>query len=126
MNYLFLVQSDPLPGREDEYNDWYTNQHLHDVVAVPGFVSAQRFRLADYQREGNPEPAYRYIALYEIEGPLEEALSALDEARAVGMFVSPAMDPDRISHTFIPITKRITRDDVVRPADDGDSSQPAS
>lgn len=44
--HIFDVHSNPVPGREDEYNDWYTNQHLSDVLASPGFVAAQRFEVA--------------------------------------------------------------------------------
>ena len=41
--YDFLVFSGAAAGHEDEYNKWYNEQHALDVVAVPGFVSAQRF-----------------------------------------------------------------------------------
>lgn len=42
----FIVLSNPVAGREDDYNDWYDNEHLDDVLKVEGFVAAQRFRLA--------------------------------------------------------------------------------
>ncbi len=35
-HYAYVVHSNPVAGREDEYNDWYSNRHLADVVAVPG------------------------------------------------------------------------------------------
>ena len=35
----------PLPGKEAEYHDWYQNVHLPEVIALPGGVSAQRFKL---------------------------------------------------------------------------------
>src|SRR5690606_19186746 len=53
-NYAYVVLSNPVPGRDQEYNDWYSNRHLADVVAVPGFVSAQRFRLVDPEAEDAP------------------------------------------------------------------------
>jgi hypothetical protein len=63
--YAYIVHSNPVPGREDEYNDWYSNRHLADVIAVPGFVSAQRFRLTDPVAQGAPGQAY--MAIYTIE-----------------------------------------------------------
>ena len=36
-NHLFVVLSNPIEGREDEYAQWYQNVHLHDVVALDGF-----------------------------------------------------------------------------------------
>ena len=34
--YRYLVITKPVPGQEDEYNRWYTERHLPDVVAVIG------------------------------------------------------------------------------------------
>ena len=43
--YTFMVLTNPVEGQEDIYNDWYNNRHLADVLKVPVFVSAQRFKL---------------------------------------------------------------------------------
>ena len=74
-SYL-LVFSNPLDGKEKEYNDWYTNIHIGEVVQVDGFVSAQRFKLSNAQLiEGQP---YKYAAIYGIESGREtEALKNL-------------------------------------------------
>ena len=61
-NYTYVVRSNPVPGRDADYNRWYTEQHLADVVSLPGFVSAQRFRIVDPQADGAPEQ--NYMALY--------------------------------------------------------------
>ena len=54
--YYFFVFSNPVAGHEDEYNKWYDRQHAPDVVAVPGFVTAQRFVKNDL-------PLYRMVDL---------------------------------------------------------------
>jgi hypothetical protein len=54
--YYFFVFSNPIAGHEDEYNKWYDHQHAPDVVAIPGFVSAQRF-------VKNELPLYRMVDL---------------------------------------------------------------
>jgi len=54
--YYFFVFSNPVAGHEDEYNKWYDEQHAPDVVAVPGFVTAQRF-------VKNELPLYRMVDL---------------------------------------------------------------
>ena len=87
---MFVVKSNPLEAREDEYNDWYDNQHVSEVLAVPGFVSAQRFVLADMN--ANEVTVHRYLAIYEIEGDLGSALAALRSA-APGMHISSALEP---------------------------------
>ena len=62
--YKMVVLSNPVEGREAEYNDWYQNTHLGQVVAFKGFKSAQRFRLVRNLME---RQAWPYMAIYEIE-----------------------------------------------------------
>src|SRR5579872_4588622 len=66
--YTFLALTNPVAGKENEFNEWYDQHHVPDVVNVPGFISGQRFKLADAQF-GNAEAtkAFKYLALYEIE-----------------------------------------------------------
>lgn len=64
--YVFAVHSNPVEGSEQEYNDWYSNRHLQDLLACPGIISARRFTLADQQVRDGPQP-FKYFSLYEIE-----------------------------------------------------------
>ncbi len=64
--YSFLVFSNPAEGREEEYNRWYDDVHLGEVVQVPGFVAARRFRVMP-PAGGGEAPKHRYLAIYEIE-----------------------------------------------------------
>jgi hypothetical protein len=88
----FLVLSDPAAGKEDEYNTWYEHQHLRDVLNVPGFVSAQRFRFAS---KINEVPHWSYCVIYTIDSENPEAVvEALTKTVADGgMYVSAALDP---------------------------------
>lgn len=104
----YVVQTNAVAGREAEFDEWYSNRHLSDVLAVPGFVAAQRFELSPTQRPGLPAPRYRYLALYEIEGDPADALEALGRAVADGMELSDAMAPDRSAYVFRPTTGRLT------------------
>ena len=64
--YSLIVMTNPVEGRDGEYNDWYTNTHLHDVLKIPGIIGAQRFRRSDTQRDSGPFP-WGYLAIYECE-----------------------------------------------------------
>lgn len=64
--YVFAVHSNPVEGREQEYNDWYSDRHLQDLLACPGIISARRLELADRQVRDVPL-SFRYFSLYEIE-----------------------------------------------------------
>jgi len=109
--YTFVVLTDAVEGGEDEFNDWYDNQHLSDVLNVEGFVAAQRFRLA--QTDPPQEFSHRYLALYEVEtDDLAKVQLALKEASSSsGMPISPALDRDNaVANYFEPITARLTVD----------------
>jgi len=88
--YAYLVFTQPASGLDAEYNRWYSEQHLGDVLRVPGFVSAQRFNLT--QGDG-PAPA-PYLAVYEFESDdVNRTLSSLAErAGTPDMPLSPALD----------------------------------
>lgn len=92
--YKFLVLTNAVAGQEDEYNDWYTNRHLADIVAIPGFSAAQRF-IVRLVKMG--EIAQKYLAIYEMDVPdLASAREALIRIAGTEMEISPALDGDSI------------------------------
>src|SRR5579871_909619 len=56
--YIYLVMADPLPGREFDFNDGYQNMHMGDLVQLPGWTGAQRFRLVPVTPR-TTQPLYR-------------------------------------------------------------------
>jgi len=62
--HVLLVFTDPVEGRDDEYNQWYNDVHLGEVLQTPGFVRAQRFKVADTM-PGVTD--HEYVAIYELE-----------------------------------------------------------
>ncbi len=62
------------PDREQEYNTWYDEVHLPELVAIDGITSARRLRPVN--GEGP------YVALYEIEGDdLQAVLQGMSGAK---------------------------------------------
>lgn len=99
-HHAYVVLSNPVAGRDDEYNDWYTNQHLADVVAVPGFVSAQRFRLRDAAAEGAPVQRYLAIYMLDTDDP-ENAIAQLTKLVESGeMNMSEAFSMENLAATL--------------------------
>ena len=99
-----LVLTRAVAGQDDEFNRWYTDQHLADVLAVPGFVAASRMR----QCAAPVSPvAYPYAAIYEIDH--EDPQSVIDEMMSrVGsdrMPLSPALDPDMYCVLYEPFVE---------------------
>ena len=107
--YTLVVLTNAVAGQEEEFNEWYSNQHLGDVIAVPGFVSAQRFRLASKPVAG--EPLYKYYATYDLETDDPDAAIAEMMAR-VGtdkMPMSTGMDPTFYVVLYEPITAKMPK-----------------
>lgn len=79
MKHLVVVLTEPTEGREAEYNDYYENRHLDDVLATTDWISAQRFKLTDQQGMTCPLP---YLAVYEVEADdASEVLNTLNATR---------------------------------------------
>ena len=93
---FYVVLTNATPGDDDRFNAWYSDVHLGDVLKVPGFVAAQRFRLIDHPAL-KPCP-YRYLALYEIQGPAaDESLAELTaRAGTEQMVLSPTLDTSAV------------------------------
>lgn len=85
--YIQIVFSNPLEGKDDEFNEWYDNVHIPELLAVPGMLSAQRYDLRDaaiYHMEGGAEPEHRYAIIYEMEGDVDAILNKIQEGVASG------------------------------------------
>lgn len=88
-----VVFSSPLPGKDDEYNEWYDNTHVPEVLAIPGVLSAQRYDLRPLAREQGKTPEFRYLAIYEMEGDPDEIMGKIGAAvRSGEIFMSDSFD----------------------------------
>jgi hypothetical protein len=91
--HLLLAFTNPVAGREEEFDRWYDERHAPDLLAVPGFVSAQRFALTDATGQGRP--GWTHLALYELDTDDPNALMAEVRSRlgTEAMPVSDTLDP---------------------------------
>jgi hypothetical protein len=105
--YSFLVLSNAESGREDEFNHWYTNRHIPDVLKVPGFVAGQRFVLSD-EPTASSSTEWKYLAIYEVD--TDDIASTLAElrrrSRTDAMPVSDALARS-MSLMFSPVAERV-------------------
>lgn len=59
MKGMLFSQMEPPPELEDEFNEWYDEEHIPQRLALPGFGRALRYRETEGER--------RYLAVYEID-----------------------------------------------------------
>lgn len=74
MRWLLAVLTDVVdPLRETEFNEWYNEIHLPDIMQMPGFIRATRYENTD----PDVGPG-KFLAAYEIEsGDIEKTLAEL-------------------------------------------------
>ena len=112
---LFAFSDCKDPVREQEYNDWYDNMHLPDMLEVPGMISATRWMSVDKKEN----EVHKYVAVYELE---TDDLKAFNDAvRDRGMWTLregrfsdlPVFSPDNFPRIYVQIMdeKRPTPND---------------
>ena len=67
--FLVTTQSPPLEGCEHAFNDWYQSTYLPDVLAIEGFIRAQRYLVGAHISGTEPQP---YLTIYEVEAESDE------------------------------------------------------
>jgi hypothetical protein len=81
--HIFIALTNPAPDKEQEFNEFYDRIHVPDVLASPGWVAAQRYRLTSEQRP-DQSPPWKYLAIYEIKRPDGDILAALKQRPDIG------------------------------------------
>jgi hypothetical protein len=105
--YAYLVFANPVPGREVEFNDWYQNMHMGDLVQHPGWIGAQRFRIVVDVKPKPTEAGYTqgYLIIWDQEDPEPGAIVQRNRpSPAWGFADSPTM-------TYEALGTKITRED---------------
>ena len=71
-DFVLVTSSDVHADAENDFNRWYNEKHLPELLACPGFRAASRYEAT------NGEP--KFLAIYEMD---TEAAVATPEARQV-------------------------------------------
>ncbi|MDB5481413.1 MAG: hypothetical protein JWO83_2466 [Caulobacteraceae bacterium] len=107
--HLFVVFTNAVDGLESEFNQWYSDTHLPDLLNVPGVGAAQRFSLSHTQMPDTLQP-FKYMAIYELE--TDNIQGVVDELNArlgsPDLVMSDALAPKVDAYFYAPITTRRT------------------
>jgi hypothetical protein len=64
---IMVVESEPAdPSAEEEYDRWYREVHIPELLAVPGFSAARRYRVRKDLGHGETTKQ-RYLTVYDLE-----------------------------------------------------------
>jgi hypothetical protein len=84
---LLFVLANCVAGREAEFNDWYDNVHVPDMLSVPGILSCTRARFSDVEfLPGSRVEDYRYVTIYDVEANDDAGFERIAENLRTGFF----------------------------------------
>lgn len=111
--YTWVVLTNAEAGREEEFERWYNEVHVPDLLRIPGVVGVTRGRLAGTQTSPGPKGVavvgteqaglkYSYLATYTIEtDDLPSVLQMVaDRAGTDEMSMSDALSADITTMCF--------------------------
>ena len=102
--FSWIVMTNADPSHEGEFNAWYDDVHIGDLLRIPGVTAARRSVLSNVQMTmvgeelqlADPETIgarYKYLAIYELEA--DDPAALLEEirkrSRTDNMPISPYM-----------------------------------
>ncbi|HVW18887.1 MAG TPA: hypothetical protein VHB30_11620 [Solirubrobacteraceae bacterium] len=73
-----IVFSDPGPGVTDESLDTWYAAHVHEILSIPGFTAARRYRLEPRVVDHRAPIPQRRLAVYEVDRAPEELRAEME------------------------------------------------
>jgi hypothetical protein len=102
---IILALTNSVPGREAEFNKWYDDVHVKDLVAVPGIGAAQRYRVV--AAKDLRQSPYDYLTIYRTDVPLDHVFASMAATRDLRT-ISDTLAPGGGLWAFEPIGPRVT------------------
>jgi hypothetical protein len=80
---LHLVFSTPGEGvSDDEFDRWY-EEHLDEILSMPGFHSAQRYRLQPAVVDGAVSFPFGHLVVYQVDDDTRRLMADMEAAQLV-------------------------------------------
>jgi hypothetical protein len=92
--YVLMVSMDVAPDKEALFNEVYDQEHIPNLLEVPGVLSVTRVRSEPFamsiggERKEMPRASPAYTALYELDSPAVLLSAAWAEAVEAGRWPS--------------------------------------
>lgn len=97
MRYILHVTSRAHQGREAEYDRWYGEVHVGEVLGIPGFLACKRYIALSMDGQETGE----FVAQYEVETDDPAALLQSLFAASATMRMTEAIDASSVRFAFL-------------------------
>ena len=90
--YVLLAMTNPVPGRDAEFNDWYDNVAYPTYKSLPGLVPLGRFKAVDIPKmfPFQMDNQFEYLSIYYFEA--DDPVTFMDKLKETF--------PDRPEYSF--------------------------
>lgn len=79
---IMIALSNPVSAEQEaEFNHWYDNIHVPEILAAPSVHKATRYKVAAQTLPMGKTPQFRYLAIYEVEDA-ERAVQEISDRMA--------------------------------------------
>jgi hypothetical protein len=85
---LLVLSRPPNDVSDETYNEWYDG-HVREILALPGFVAAERLSLGFVSASTEPATRFTFLTRYETAGAFEDAWRELRAAVDGGRMTIP-------------------------------------
>ena len=104
---LLMVWADVPGEKEQDFNRWYNEEHLEDLLAIPGVLNAARYEAV----KGGP----KHLACYELENPQVMESDGFRRLRENVSEWSKRCSPSIIATSYISNLYEMIHPDTVSP-----------
>jgi hypothetical protein len=100
---LYLVFSNPVDeSQEQDFNEWYDEVHLPEVLATPGMVSARRYKMRE-TKFGDliGTPPQRFLVVYEMNDDPDAVMDRITAAHTSGeLHMHDSLDLSSVASSY--------------------------
>ncbi|MGX4677326.1 DUF4286 family protein [SAR92 clade bacterium H246] len=95
-HFVWVVKVEVDTAVEDEWNAWYNEIHVPEVMACPAFISARRLVSVDSGRK-------QYIAIYELESEQAVRSAEFNSIRGWGRFAEYVTSESKLYKSILEV-----------------------
>lgn len=103
--HVLLAMTNPVPGKDAEYNDWYNNVAYPTYKSLPGLIPLGRFKAVDvpHMFPFEMDNQFQYLSMYYFE--TDDATAFMERIKATFAFRPEYQFSDHIDQSkfFEPI-----------------------
>ncbi|KHK98817.1 hypothetical protein LK09_08005 [Microbacterium mangrovi] len=93
MSGVLVVLTEPVEGAEADFEHWYENVHVPDLLRLPSVLSVRRFALNAKTGNGTGQ---RYLAVYEVTDTTQAEQEVTRAGETGQMPISASLDGSNV------------------------------